>query len=287
MYVASREAARLCNYTTDYIGQLCRGGHINATRVGRMWYVDKESLLSYKQKVLLQNKQDFQTSRPSENIPLRDSSEETSDTDQVLGVEEHISFENRSTHYHKTDPHQDDKVVDQHSCAMPQFADYSHVALSDIDTGHKRAFAISLAIVLFIFFNAAYILRHSIPVPSVASIGSIASGIGDTILDGAQYVRDGVYDLAHRLRYVFARNSGGTTLQEPTTDTPELPPVRTGLVVAPSLKNPSAQIEEIKNSFSDEVIVSVDESKTSGFIRPVFRSGKSENYIYVLVPVKE
>ena len=47
-YILSRRAAEMSAYTQDYIGQLARGGLIDAQRIGGLWYVEMESLLSYK-----------------------------------------------------------------------------------------------------------------------------------------------------------------------------------------------------------------------------------------------
>lgn len=38
-YISSRRAAKIMGYTQDYIGQLCRGGKIEARQVGRGWYI--------------------------------------------------------------------------------------------------------------------------------------------------------------------------------------------------------------------------------------------------------
>ncbi|MCR4330698.1 MAG: hypothetical protein NUV49_02345 [Patescibacteria group bacterium] len=75
-------------------------------------------------------------------------------------------------------------------------------------------------------------------------------------------------------------------------DTPVLkePSVtQSGLVVIP----PSGDVtfgkeerERIKEHFSDEVIVIPDETGGAGVIQPVFKSGKDEQYSFVLVPVK-
>lgn len=43
----------------------------------------------------------------------------------------------------------------------------------------------------------------------------------------------------------------------------------------------------IANSFSDEVIIRPDNTGRAGVITPVFRSGFGEDYMYVLVPIKE
>jgi hypothetical protein len=49
-YIASKKAASECGYTQDYVGQLCRGGHIDARRVSGHWYINLESLRGYKAK---------------------------------------------------------------------------------------------------------------------------------------------------------------------------------------------------------------------------------------------
>ena len=43
--------------------------------------------------------------------------------------------------------------------------------------------------------------------------------------------------------------------------------------------------ETIKNIFSDQVMIISDESGRSGVVRPIFRSGVGEEYLYVMVPV--
>lgn len=46
-YVSSKRAADTSGYARDYIGQLARGGLIDAQRVGGLWYVSMESLSAY------------------------------------------------------------------------------------------------------------------------------------------------------------------------------------------------------------------------------------------------
>lgn len=46
-YVSSKRAAEETGYARDYIGQLSRGGLIDAERVGGLWYVSMESLQGY------------------------------------------------------------------------------------------------------------------------------------------------------------------------------------------------------------------------------------------------
>src|SRR3989344_1690983 len=50
-YISSKQAAEIAHYTSDYIGQLCRGKKIKARRIGRDWFVSEESLLEYQDKL--------------------------------------------------------------------------------------------------------------------------------------------------------------------------------------------------------------------------------------------
>lgn len=43
-YISSKRAAEITGYAKDYVGQLARGGKVPATRVGRAWYVELESI---------------------------------------------------------------------------------------------------------------------------------------------------------------------------------------------------------------------------------------------------
>lgn len=47
-YVKASEAAKDAGYTPDYVGQLCRGGKVDAQLVGRSWYVDQNDLRAYR-----------------------------------------------------------------------------------------------------------------------------------------------------------------------------------------------------------------------------------------------
>lgn len=47
-YLKAKVLARELGYTNDYIGQLCRGGKVDAQLVGRTWYVDPDSIRGHK-----------------------------------------------------------------------------------------------------------------------------------------------------------------------------------------------------------------------------------------------
>src|SRR3989344_6734095 len=47
-FISSKRGALLVSYTQDYVGQLARAGLVEATQVGRSWYVSEESILLHK-----------------------------------------------------------------------------------------------------------------------------------------------------------------------------------------------------------------------------------------------
>src|SRR3989344_1302100 len=49
-YVPSKRAAQISGYSQDYVGQLCRAGHVEAERIGGLWYITLDSLYKHKQK---------------------------------------------------------------------------------------------------------------------------------------------------------------------------------------------------------------------------------------------
>jgi len=61
-----------------------------------------------------------------------------------------------------------------------------------------------------------------------------------------------------------------------------------GLVVLPSSGDPirdEALKLELKNTFSDQVEVKFDPSGQAGVITPIFRSGRGDNYLFILTPL--
>jgi hypothetical protein len=50
-YISSKRAAKLVGYTKDYVGQLARGGHLEARLIGRSWFVTEGSIRAHKLKV--------------------------------------------------------------------------------------------------------------------------------------------------------------------------------------------------------------------------------------------
>jgi hypothetical protein len=48
VYISSKRAAEVTGYAKDYVGQLCREGHVEARLVGRNWYVLESSIRDHR-----------------------------------------------------------------------------------------------------------------------------------------------------------------------------------------------------------------------------------------------
>ena len=48
IYISSKRAAAITGYAKDYVGQLCREGRVEATLVGRSWYVLESSIRTHR-----------------------------------------------------------------------------------------------------------------------------------------------------------------------------------------------------------------------------------------------
>lgn len=48
VYISAKRAAEITGYARDYVGQLCREGHVDAKMVGRSWYVYEPSIRAHR-----------------------------------------------------------------------------------------------------------------------------------------------------------------------------------------------------------------------------------------------
>ena len=77
-YVKASVAAKRFKYTSDYVGQLCRGKKVDARLVGRTWFVNPDSLEEHKQAKHGAN--------TSENKPLSTSRKDEESTEVAINI---------------------------------------------------------------------------------------------------------------------------------------------------------------------------------------------------------
>ncbi|MEW5907734.1 MAG: hypothetical protein AB1643_00935 [Patescibacteria group bacterium] len=92
-YLSLKRASEITGYAKDYIGQLCRGNKIKARRLGRDWFVENESLMSYKTKPKIHKKEKMSEKEETPAVPQVEApkiSEEKTEikTEQVSALEE-------------------------------------------------------------------------------------------------------------------------------------------------------------------------------------------------------
>lgn len=74
-YVKATVIAKQLGYTSDYVGQLCRGEQVKARLVGRSWYVEEESIKAHKKSryrsTLAKTKESVQETKKAAEISAR------------------------------------------------------------------------------------------------------------------------------------------------------------------------------------------------------------------------
>ena len=113
-----------------------------------------------------------------------------------------------------------------------------------------------------------------------------------TFYDGMVIVIRGMHDLILKMHDTEQKEEiERKETQQHETDTSQMAASSNdkGIVITPSKdkQTDADTIEQIKNTFSDEVRIIPDESGESGIIQPIFRDKEGDEYIYVLVPIQE
>ena len=197
IYISAKRVHEIFGYTSDYVGQLCRAGKLEARMVGRSWFVTEKSVADHKIQSL--------------------------------------------------------KVLN------PRIAS-EEVRIFTLQ-------GIKMAILSLVFGGALLAGVYA----SISSQVLMTASLGST----SQAVVAAFKNLFITKTY--------ETVIIPSENVQ-------GMVVVPSTGSVSANAaleKKIRNSFSDEVVVSANENNQSGVITPVFKEAKGEEFMYVMVPVDE
>lgn len=316
IYISARRAAEITGYTSDYVGQLCRGGKLDSKMVGRSWFVLEESIISHRA---------LNAKVPPEKIPSVIS---TSLGEDVLALavsasrnEKPKELESSVLAYEKENapliPELKKKVestfgsvvfpmieVSKRSMNTPVFS--THVGQVSFNQSVLQNKKISHSPISFHRLNSSTFW----PIVFIAFFVVSSVFFMQTFLSSSNFFKEpslltsssfeSVRALFQNLQEI--KNSAFAFISGKDIKNSSVPPVDdsstapsssgglNGMAVIPS-SNLASQDEiakkGIKNSFSDEVKVSPDESGTAGVITPVFREATSSDFIYVLVPVSE
>lgn len=304
-YISASRASKLCGYNSDYIGQLCRKGALDCKMVGRSWFVEEESLKNHKV---------VASSTPRGRIPIyqknnaQNSSQNSGVTAVNLSPEINHSFHSIQQEWQSFINEPEDNtqtlhfaqkliagvallvllVVGSSALVVNKFAvvtNTSSVLQGKNISSLKNTFMQTSQVVLSSGNNTKESISYSANVLGSAglSLGQIVDGFVQSAYRGFVFANNFLFDASRKVR-VLVMNAGINSNVRNSA------PERTGVAVLPSA-NSDAENEIVKkyvtDSFSDEANIVPDPSGNSGLIKPVFKENKDQEYLYVIVPVKE
>lgn len=315
-YISAKRAAKDFGYTTDYIGQLSRGGKIDSVRVGRDRFVDIESLSRYVENI---------SSEEKTTGTITASLTPTTSKDILIDSNERVVPFKKSI-----DPVVDDNVVLNGSKTKIRISPLRDNSPERV-VSFKKIFAgaLALVIVLMVAFPAldgSSVVSDQSDSTQASSISAL-NKIDNVYMNFLHKIDRVIVSIWNNLRRktlallspilgdntkstVVVNNSqtlpSGTVgvssveeLKNLTVDLIDQELAKTidyaeeakknsnGMVVTPSTGSPTgdeALKKAIAKKFSDKVVVSVDPSGESGTIQPIFKNQNDGTYLYVLVP---
>ncbi len=251
--ISSKQAALLSGYAADYIGQLCRGGKLDAVMIGKTWFVVEESLKGHMEKIRAEEeaKRISKIEKRNEKIVEKKESEQ-------------LSLENIAKK-------SNDVMIGRLAASL-------NVLDIRKNTAESLTSKLSMRTVADDFIKRSLLTRAMIVSAFVMLVGVgiyVAMEIpNEHAVDPGQQVAASIVpypDIPYSVE-----NSAETV------------PASRGIAVIPT-SGSKAKDEEmkaaIKESFSDQVTVTPDARGESGVITPVFKNGKGNDFIYVMVPV--
>lgn len=299
-YISARRAALLINYAQDYVGQLCRAGKLDCTMVGRSWFVTEESLLAHRENAI-----DSSSDRASKIAKAVEAA--VAPVVSPIQTSE-VSSSIATTYIYESDtksalPELNKKVPAMFT--LPgNLSDLTETPFETRSTSLKTStpkFASSksktvalsssvspLATTLIVVFIAVSGLFFALTLSSlnnsnVASRGqaSVATAVSDVFAKVMKSLGFGP-----KVSAPLAANN--SQAQIPSTPSPV--DGLNGITITPSTNTAAgddAAKAKIISSFSDEVTILPDKTGTAGVIKPVFKKTDSNDFLYVLVPVKD
>lgn len=309
-YISASRASKIIGYTSDYIGQLCRKGSLDCRMVGRSWFVEEESLKTHKV---------VASSAPRGRIPMYQKNATSASTPVSGSVRQHavkkaseatefafLSVQQNWKDY--LDEEADRKQVLQFSgkVAGAVFALIVLFTASSVFISNKNQFVSNPISALRSYEKIGAVQntasefvsllkssQHEVH-GSVSYSANVFGSLSESIQEKINGIRTHMYrGLARVNNFLFNATRKVRVLVMDTRNVEKSVNGgrdRTGVAVVPSSSDEVAN-ERVKqyvaDSFSDEAEIVPDESGNSGVIKPVFKENKDQEYVYVIVPVKE
>ena len=280
--LSTKSASQIFGYTSDYIGQLCRGGKLDSRMIGNTWYITRESLEKHQAKI------QEEKSRTASEVSIADFLNVRSEGYDLLPILNKGAGAGRSsadTQYETVE-----KKITTKDGLTPSGnrSDGLRALQRDFRSSrNKKSLAKFLAMSCFsaVFFVAIM----SISVGLISPQNSAISGNAFTA---------NAFDAVKNVFSYFGQAFDSVTASIFSPSAPAVHVVTiddqlasgVGIAIAPSTGSTTADNavkEQIQNSFSDQVEVHPDMNGESGVITPVFKESKGKNFVYVLVPINK
>lgn len=307
-YISARRASEISEYSSDYIGQLCRADKLDCRMVGRAWFVTLDSIEAHKRHVLEVE------SDPSRVENIRSKKVTSSVSVPTLAPTSDLSEVSReiapttsttSTTSNSTTSSSPvtmpglvyasdvapllpvlNKTQSSFVASSPVRSDTPSTLITSPISGPKvrrslrSRFALAaVVIVVFIGGLTGYSIFKS-PVSSQTNQTASVSGTISSFINFFDRSVDSVLAF-----FGYPKNVRTDVIAQNNT----APQLYNGMAIIPSDTSATdAQTKQrVRESFSDQVEVHPDQSGTAGVVKPVFSKSKGDDFVYVLVPVKE
>lgn len=286
--ISTARASEISGYTSDYIGQLCRSGKLQCKMIGNSWFVGEKSLRDHQAKIskkktpsaiVLEDGKSKEFSSVHVSRPLSYFSDSrpllpTLKTNIVRGFDDGDLF---SKEISRKQPSRISKIVSRNSRL---FLGQRNII--------RRGVVFCLAATIFFA-----VISGSISILNRNYSSSVSRMSSASIYDAVQTITNALKEVYVAVASVLSPRPQLTVNSTPFTVTESADGKNgsyRGMAVTPgsdSATRDESIKQDIRNSFSDQVDIHPDESKTAGVINPVFRESKGKDFIYVLVPVKD
>ncbi len=285
-YYPSVVLAERFSYTGDYLTKLARDGKVEASKVGRQWFLCEESLTNFVSAASEQKekrKNDLREERRKERVAFAEANDLESEVenDSQAGSSTVADFEKEL---------------------------FVKPVASPLGVGApQNSLALLQSLLVVICGSLMGLIGFTVYEENLSTVVLLegtkvaVNEIGDAVFPISEYSeaidQTAALDLSGFLDWLLMR-------EEVLVDVAEKSDVTSGAVepanVSPAVQQSASPsgimlldadvstttVADIKKSFSDEVEVTFDDSDT-GMITPVFREKSDESYRFLLVPVKE
>lgn len=306
-YISARRVQELFGYTSDYVGQLCRAGKLDCQIVGRSWFVTEKSIIDHKSTMneIVKNKSrekrknarkvyDLNIGRnsintisdnivPNNNIVYKNTGAITPEKFQTLLLPSPISYK-------------DFILESPKEIVLPETLKYESESAPFIPILKKQiafvpssfsAHTLPSSIFEYVSLGTSKItysnFKYALLIIILIFVSSLSFNISTRLKN---VLSKGFNNISSFVVTLVTSGSSKVAIEIPTqTQIQKF----NGIAVVPSSHSEvqdEIMKQKIRESFSDEIMIKTDKSGTAGVITPVFKKAKGDDFVYVLVPVK-